>query len=100
MNQEMHEGEGTNEELPKASSSADPPQTLESTAKLDSPQSPHSTPRAVDHPLTKMFFGADGLRPIWRVLLYLAMGRGLWCHPCAVRIMIEESGSRFLWIVP
>jgi len=98
MNQEMHEGEGTNEELPKASSSADPPQTLESTAKLDSPQSPHSTPRAVDHPLTKMFFGADGLRPIWRVLIYLAMVRVLYVLLSAALNFIEESDARFLWI--
>ena len=98
MNQEMHEAESTNEELPKASVSADSSQHLESAGKIELPQSPNSRPRAVDHPLTKLFFGPDGLRPIWRVLIYLAMVRILYVLLSAALNFVEDTDARFLWI--
>ena len=97
MNQEMHEGENKDEELSAASASV-APQNLESTEKLESPQSPQPMPRAVDHPLTIVFFGPDGLRPIWRVLIYLAMVRILYVLLSAALNFVEDSDARFLWI--
>jgi len=98
MNQEMSESESSNEELPKASSSLDSSQALDSAEKIDLPQSPQSTHRPVDHPLTKVFFGPDGLRPIWRVLIYLAMVRILYVLLSAALNFVEESDAQFLWI--
>jgi membrane protease YdiL (CAAX protease family) len=98
MNQEIPEGASRNEELPKASASADFSQNLESAEKIDLPQSSQPRPRAVDHPLTKVFIGADGLRPIWRLLIYLAMVRILYVLLSAALNFVEDSDARFLWI--
>ena len=98
MNQEMSEDASSNEEPPKASSSLDSSQALNSAEKIDLPQSPQSTHRAVDHPLTKLFFGPDGLRPIWRVLIYLAMVRSLYVLLSAALNFVEDTDARFLWI--
>jgi hypothetical protein len=98
MNQEMPEGASGNEELPKASSLLDSSQALKSEEKTDLPQSPQFRPRAVDHPLTKIFFGPGGLRPLWRVLIYLAMVRILYVLLSAALNFVEDSDARFLWI--
>lgn len=98
MNQEMPEGASRNEELPKASASADFSHTLEGAEKIDLPRPPQLRPSAVEHPLTKIFIGADGLRPIWRVLIYLAMVRILYVLLSAALNFVEDTDTRFLWI--
>jgi hypothetical protein len=98
MNQEMHDAESTNEELPKPSSSLDSSQALNSAEKIDLSHPPQFRPRAVDHPLTKIFFGPDGLRPVWRVSIYLAMVRILYVLLSAALNFVEDTDARFLWI--
>ena len=98
MNQEMPEGTSKNEELPEPSASGDISQSLGSAEKIELPQSSQLKPRAVEHPLTNIFIGADGLRPVWRVLIYLAMVRILYVLLSAVLNFVEDTDARFLWI--
>ena len=96
MNQEMYEAQNK-KELLKASSSLDSSRALNSAGKIDLPHPP-PRPRAGDHPLTKIFFGPDGLRPVWRVSIYLAMVRILYVLLSAALNFVEDSDARFLWI--
>jgi membrane protease YdiL (CAAX protease family) len=67
-----------------------------------SPATPPTAPRFAQSPfddgMFRIFLGPDGLRPIWRLLLYLAMSRVLYLLLSATLDYIQLSDTRRLWI--
>jgi membrane protease YdiL (CAAX protease family) len=63
------------------------------------PQTPPSLSSRFDDPMSRIFLGADGLRPIWRLCLYFAMSRAVFLLlDAALNFIADRSSVLPLWI--
>ncbi|MGH9513237.1 MAG: lysostaphin resistance A-like protein [Terriglobales bacterium] len=95
----MHEPEQNDQDPPAADAQAGAPQPAQSQPEINSSQAPHWQARAFDAGVSRIFLDSDGLRPIWRLFLYLAMSRFLFLAlSTAVNYMAEHTNVLQLWV--
>jgi membrane protease YdiL (CAAX protease family) len=91
---------------PLASDQAERDQSPVEIIAAQVPESPELQDReppflrpSFDHHVSRIFLGPDGLRPIWRLFLYLAMSRALFLLlNAALNFIADRSNVLQLWI--
>jgi hypothetical protein len=97
----MQDGQKEDRDSPETGLLSDPSEVAPQQPREENhfPQAPAFAGSRFDDPVSRMFLGAEGLRPIWRLCLYFAMSRAVFLLlNAALNFIADRSSVLPLWI--
>lgn len=94
----MHELRKGDEEAARADSTPDRPSELQPLSEISPTEEEQARQPSFDERISRMFLGSDGLHPIWRLFLYLAMSRVTFLLlNASLNFVLDRSDLMQLW---